>query len=258
MITSLWLALLFAQPATAGPVAPAAPAAPVAPAAPAGPAAQPAPPAASGPAEAAPPEEPAASATAPAAAAPGSQPPAAPPPKPPAPATPTAPPQDASPLPREACVFGGLVYRSGTLPPRAGFSLAGSFQSRYAALPAGLELGWAFDFAYASFSQAVEANLVSSQSQSTFGLLQTAALRAGAFRYWLGVGGGLMIANQDKAPFARAAAGADLPFDQQTGVQLRVGYAHMLTSSTVQAGDRTYDRIGNPLDIHAGLFYRFR
>jgi hypothetical protein len=239
MITSLWLALLFAQPATPGPGAPAAPA----------------PPAASGPAEAAPPE-PAASATAPAAAAPGSQPPAAPPPQPPTPAPP--PPQDASPLPREACVFGGLVYRSGTLPPRAGFSLAGSFQSRYATLPAGLELGWAFDFAYASFSQAIEANLVSSQSQSTFGLLQTAALHAGAFRYWLGVGGGLMIANQDKAPFARAAAGADLPFDQQTGVQLRVGYAHMLTSSTAQSGDRTYDRIGNPLDIHAGLFYRFR
>jgi hypothetical protein len=136
-----------------------------------------------------------------------------------------------------------------------GFSLAGSFNSRYATVPGGLELGWGLDFAFASFS---ESNGVSSQSQSTFGLLHTAALRAGAFRYWLGVGGGLMVASQDKAPFARAAAGVDIPFDQQTGVQLRIGYASMLTSATVQSGNRTYDRIGNPLDIHAGLFYRFR
>ena len=255
MITVLWLGLLLAQPAAPAPAAPAPP--PVGPAQPA-PAAPPPPAAASGPAEPAPPEPgaPAEPAPAPQSPAPPSSAPAAPPAKPAVPTT--APTQDLAPAPHQACVLGGLVYRLGTLPPRTGFSLAGSFQSRYATLAPGVELGWEFDFAYASFSQNVEANLVTSQSQSTFGLLQTVALRAGAFRAWLGVGAGLMIATQDKAPFARAVAGADLPFDQQTGIQVRVGYGYVLTSATVQSGDRTYDRIGNPLDIHAGLFYRFR
>jgi hypothetical protein len=234
----------------------------------AAPPAIPAPP--TGPAEPAPVEPPSPSEPA------GAPPPATPPPSEPSPS--------AAP-PNTAALLAGFAYRpSASLEPTVGFSLGGSFQRRYGTLASVLEVGWAFDFFFDRFSTAADATVVDAAgiartvastrtiTDSSFAAMQTLGTHAGAWRLWLGAGGGLSIgflsgpdgttasatANAYQ-PFARAAAAAELAISDSSAVGLRAGYTFMLTTSgPASATGETSQLVGDLLDIQVGLFYRFR
>jgi hypothetical protein len=198
-------------------------------------------------------------------------------------ASPTPPSDSLPPPPNTASLLAGAAYRVGTvLAPTLGFSFGGSFNRRYTTLAAQLALGWQVEFLFDRFSTSVNGVATDAGGQviavpgtrtttsTSFAALQTVGAQAGLAHFWLGVGGGLSIGFlttpetglQSSAtayqPFARAVAGAELALDAQTAVGLRVGYAKMLTSPAVTSTSGRWDLIGDLLDIHAGLFYRFR
>jgi hypothetical protein len=238
-----------------------------------------------GPAEAAPAPPPGATAGTPATATPSpTAPPVAPSPTPspsPSASTPTSPANTVS-------ILGGLASRLGSqasaLGPSVGFSFGVSFQRRYAVLSPELELGLAADFLFDRFATSVlgssmvqpgvDQSYIGTRTitETSFGLLQTLGVRTGATRVWFGAGGGVAVgffstpepdlrpgSATATQPFARAVAGADVTINDQTSLGVRAGYTFMLTSApyTSAAGQTVHPFI-DLLDIHVGLFYRFR
>jgi hypothetical protein len=198
----------------------------------------------------------------------------APPPPPAAPAT--EPPAPAG--PNTACLFGGLGYRLGSvLAPAAGFSIGGAFERRYAGLSAALDLGWAVEFFFDRFAESVKdtptsPSLTRTITDTSFAALHTLRAAAGPLHLSLAAGAGLSVAffaSDEMAlaqssgsayqPFARARVAVDVAVNGQTAVGVRAGYSLMLTSSSVPlASGQTTHLVGDLLDIHVGLFYRFR
>jgi hypothetical protein len=185
-------------------------------------------------------------------------------------------------------VLGGLAARLGPaasrLGPKVGFSVGGSFQHRYALLPSEIELGVAADFFFDRFSTAAigsstdpsgaQTMNISSRTitETSFAALQTFGVRTGPTFVWFGAGGGLAVGFLSSPevelqpgnasayqPFARAVAGADVAINDQVALGFRAGYTFMLTSPafTTSAGN-SIQLFGDLLDIHGGLFYRFR
>jgi hypothetical protein len=176
-----------------------------------------------------------------------------------------------------------LGSEGGALGPRPGFSVGGSYERRYAALTPELELGAALEFLFDQFSQAAQGPTMPPSgdqlsfsrrtfSETTFAALQTAGVRAGRMRAHAGVGGGLAIgafsspevalqpgSSHAYQPFARGVAGFDVELREGIALGLRAGYTFMLTapSYTTTTG-QVLHLFGDVLDIHAGLFYRFR
>ena len=271
LVGSVLLATCFAQAEPAPPEPTAPPTSPVSP-----PVTDP------GPAEAAP-------SVGPEPTAPGSlaRPAGAPPaPSPAGPGTPTG--AVETPPANTVSVLGGLTARLGSaasrLGPKVGFSVGGAFQHRYALLPSEIELGVAAEFFFDRFSTAAigtstvpsggEQTYISSRTitETSFAALQTFGVHAGPASVWFGAGGGLAVGFLSSPevelrpgnasayqPFARGAAGADVAINNQVSLGFRAGYTFMLTSPTftTSAGD-SIQLFGDLLDIHGGLFYRFR
>jgi len=193
-------------------------------------------------------------------------------------------PADVTPPTNTVGLSAGAAYRLGTiLAPPVGFSFGGSFNRRYAMPSPSLALGWELDFMFNRFATSVVGVSPGSGAQPTtfsgtrtttatsFAVLQTLQVQIGPAHVWAGAGGGLSIGflsspeaelagNSATAyqPFARVTVGGDYALDAQTAVGLRAGYAKMLTSASVNGVTSRWDVVGDLLDIHAGLFYRFR
>jgi hypothetical protein len=177
-----------------------------------------------------------------------------------------------------------LAYRLGSqasqVGPAFGFSLGGALEHRYLTLSApppapSIELGVAIDFLFDQFSTGnVEQSTTSRRTltATSFGALQTLGTRAGPFRWWIGAGGGLAVgffstpevalrpgSNTAFQPFARGVVGWEIAVKEQVTIGLRAGYTFKLTSPTYTTDTgQTFHLFGDVLDIHAGLFYRFR
>ncbi|HET6150330.1 MAG TPA: hypothetical protein VFH68_22515 [Polyangia bacterium] len=208
-------------------------------------------------------------------APPTAAPPAAPAPVAPPVAAPEPPVPDAL---NTACLFAGLGYRLGTvLEPAAGFSIGGAFERGYASPSPIVDLGWAVEFLFDRFARSVRdtptsPSLTRTITDTSFAALQTLRAGAGPLHASIAAGAGLSVAffaSDEMAlaqssgsayqPFARARVAVDIAVNAQTAVGVRASYSLMLISSSVAlASGQTTHLMGDLLDIHAGLFYRFR
>ena len=218
--------------------------------------------------------------------------PAPPPPAPPPAAPPPAalPPAALPPPPALAnglAVLGRFAYRLGSagqsLGPAAGFSLGGSFEHRYLAIPDALELGAAVDFFYDRFATGVVGSSMVAPgveqtfagtrmlSETSFALLQTVAWRAGPLRPFVAAGVGASIAyfsspelnlrpgSMDAVrPLVRVAAGIDIAVSATAAVVIRADTTHGFTRPTYTTNQLvTYSLLGDLFDVGAGMLVRF-
>ena len=169
-------------------------------------------------------------------------------------------------------------------PPAWGIGFSLVLGTRYAYVADRVELGLALDFGYAHHSQDVEGIRVLPSgerqtfegqqllSESTFGLMHTAAAVFERFRPWVGFGGGLAVSYFDSdaprfqpgarrayRPYAHGAAGVAVPlWGGPSYVNLRVDYHHMLASGifTNFEGTRT-EVMGSLVGFGAAFGSRF-
>jgi hypothetical protein len=213
--------------------------------------------------------------------------PARAPPEPPGPPEPRAPVDHAIPDPANALgVEARFAYRLATegpgLGPNAGFSLGASYERRYGTV-AGLALGAAVDLYYDQFTTGVVGSTMVEPgveqtfngerllSQTSFAVMQKAALPVGRARPWLAAGAGVTIGYFSSPeidlrpgqatvvqPLARAAAGVDVTVRGRAGVVVRADYTRVLTHPSFTTDLRqTYRPFGDLVDVGAGLLYRF-
>jgi hypothetical protein len=184
-------------------------------------------------------------------------------------------------------VLGQFAYRLGSegqsLGPAAGFSLGGSFEHRYLALPDDFELGAAVDFFYDRFATGVVGSSMVAPgveqtfdgtrmlSETSFALLQTVAWRGGPVRPFLAAGVGLTIAyfsspeltlrpgSMDAVqPLARGVAGLDIAVSATAAVVVRFDYTSTFTRPTFTTNQPvTYSLLGDLLHLGAGVRVRF-
>jgi hypothetical protein len=174
--------------------------------------------------------------------------------EPPAPSAPMAPPLEASPRRplHSVAVHGRFAYRpndSGSNVPRAGFSLGGTFERRYADLGNVFGLGVGLDFFFDRFSSdGTHVSLMpNALTQTSFVALQTVALDRLPVRPWVAAGAGVAVESSVR-PVARGAAGVELGLTRSTAIALRADLTHALSG----AGST-----GDILDVGLGLLERF-
>jgi hypothetical protein len=168
-----------------------------------------------------------------------------------------------------------------TLEPTDGFSLGASLEHRYAALDPGLAFGIGLDLFHDRFSMSVPADPATVGavgidgtrvvSQTSFTVLQTAALTLGRARLFTAIGGGVTVgffsspehellpgSSSAVQPLARGAAGFDVRIRGRAAVAVRADYTHVFTHPTfVSEAGQSYHPFGDLFDVGVGLLYRF-
>jgi hypothetical protein len=232
------------------------------------------------------PAEPGPAESAPAQTAPPQQGPAEPAPAEPAP-SPTAAAEPPAPPANTMGVLARFAYRvgaEGTSPgPAAGFSLGVSFQRRYLAVDR-LHLSVGGEFFHDSFRQDVQGVEPISPvieappdaqrvvSQTSFALMQNAAIAADPITVWVGGGGGLTVASFTTPeaelrpgsltafqPMVRGAVGLDVAIGPHMAIGVRADYTHPFTKPTLTLANdgRTVSPFGALFDAGAAFLYRF-
>lgn len=202
----------------------------------------------------------------------------------PAPAVPTPPPPGAL-RPNALTLYGRFAYRLGaegeSLGPAAGFSVGGSFERIYLALPTGLELGGAVEFFYDRFAQDASGPAPMNPGQVTFderslshtsfALGQIVAWRTTRVRPFAGIAGGATIsyfATPEEAlqpgradavqPLLRGLLGASVPISSKLAIVIRADYTRLFTRPTFTTDDGvTYSMLGDLFHAGAGVEARF-
>jgi hypothetical protein len=208
-------------------------------------------------------------------------------PPPPVPPPPPAPPVEEPPpaLANALTVVGQVATRvridEQALPPRNGFCIGGSFERRLLVLGPAVELGAAVDFLYDHFENTTTGppgpggapTITGSDviSDTSFALLATAAMRAGALRPFAAAGGGLTVgyfSTSDSPlnpgsttavqPVARVALGLDAALSRTFALVARVDYTLAFTrpAYTPPMG-APYSLFGDVVHIGAGVVARF-
>src|SRR5262249_35911267 len=144
---------------------------------------------------------------------------------------PTAGPSDG---PNTVRVAGGLAYALGHSDPNvsgAGLSLAASFEHRYLTVDF-LELGATLNVLVDRFSTGTdESGNTTFLTANTFSVLQTAAVRADRWRFWLGVGAGVALGGaRTSTLLAQAALGVELTLKGRSAVALLGDFTRPLRS----------------------------
>jgi hypothetical protein len=131
---------------------------------------------------------------------------------------------------------------------RAGFSLGGTFERRYAEVANALALGVGVEFFFDRFSGDAPSSSQATEgsTQNSFVALQTVALERFAFRPWVAVGAGLGVTSKVR-PVVRGALGIEMELPHSCALALRADLTHGLTSS----------ELGDLLDVGLGFLQRF-
>jgi hypothetical protein len=184
-------------------------------------------------------------------------------------------------------VLARFAYRMGSEGaspgPAAGFSLGLSFQRRYL-MADRLRLSVGAEFFHDSFRQDVQAAEPISPvvatppdaqrvvSQTSFALMQNAAIALDPVTIWVGAGGGLSVASFSTPeasldpgsltalqPVARGALGVDVAIAKNIAIGLRADYTHPFTKPTLAlaTGNGTVSPFGDLFDAGAAFLYRF-